>query len=190
MLSVCGYRVAWGPWDILTLVSSWAWALVCYLTGNWVSWQRSEVKAHPASLQVLVCVARTGSDSLSPRFGPGVAEVTCCTDTKATARRGRVVRPGSRERILLSPERTWTVGTRNFKHVAPEGGSCFLVQRAPVWCRGLAVESCGELDWPPRLWVASSRILHSTSHILSWGEGEGCLFVFVFLFFLREGFSV
>lgn len=36
VLSVCGYRVAWGPWDILTLVSSWAWALVCYLTGNWV----------------------------------------------------------------------------------------------------------------------------------------------------------
>lgn len=47
MLSVCGYRVAWGPWDILTLVSSWAWALVCYLTGNWVFGSAAKLRPTP-----------------------------------------------------------------------------------------------------------------------------------------------
>lgn len=39
VLGVCTHKVAWGPQGILalTLVSSWAWALVSYLAGHWVS---------------------------------------------------------------------------------------------------------------------------------------------------------
>lgn len=35
-------------------------------------------------------------------FGPGIAGMTCCADTEATAQRGHV-RPESRQWILLSP---------------------------------------------------------------------------------------
>lgn len=68
-----------------------------------MSWQRSEVEAYATSLRVLICVAGTGSDSSSPEFGPGVAGTPCLTNTKATAHRGPVVRPGSQSWILLSP---------------------------------------------------------------------------------------
>lgn len=36
-------------------------------------------------------------------FGPGIAGMTCCADTEATAQRGHVVRPEFWQWILLSP---------------------------------------------------------------------------------------